>query len=103
LVYVFPVGKHYFLINSGLSWWSIINAASSANQFPPRRGFRPLYGPPGMLMDFKDYLLFKGSADNAIVEGRFDHNWRLPASDAEKMKATGAVSFTTMPNENKKN
>jgi hypothetical protein len=55
-----------------------------------------------MLMDFKDYLLFKGSADNAIVEGRFDHNWRVPDSDAQKFKASSAVSFTTERNEDKK-
>jgi predicted esterase len=102
LVYVFPVGKHYLLINSGLPWWSMGDAASSANQTPARRGFRPLYGPSGMLMDFKDYLLFKGSADNAIVEGRFDHNWRVPDSDAQKFKASSAVSFTTERNEDKK-
>ncbi|MCI0698979.1 hypothetical protein L0337_44130 [candidate division KSB1 bacterium] len=90
LVYIFPVGEHYLLINSGLPWWSV---AGSGQANPP------MYGPPGLLMDFKDYLLFKDSADNVVAEGRFDNNWRMPESDAEKMKVKGAVNFTTVHNE----
>jgi hypothetical protein len=96
LVYVFSIGEHYVLINSGLPWWSVSAADSSSAQPPPRRGFRPLYGPPGVLMDFKDYLLFKGSIDNVIAEGRFDRDWRVPKSDADKMKSTGAINLATM-------
>ncbi len=93
LVYVFPVGEHYVLISSGLPWWSVGESGRSSNA-PTRRGFRPVYGPPGLLMDFQDYHLFKGSADSMIVAGRFDDNWRVPESDAEKMRPTGAVTIT---------
>ncbi|MGH7453637.1 MAG: alpha/beta hydrolase-fold protein, partial [bacterium] len=93
LVYVFPIDKHYVLISSGLPWWTV--AGSGMINPPARRGFRPLYGPPGLLMDFNDYLLFKDGANNVIAAGRFDNNWRVPEPDAEKMKLTGAVSFTT--------
>jgi poly(3-hydroxybutyrate) depolymerase len=75
LVYIFPIDSHYVLINSGLPWWTV--GEVSANP-PTRRGFRPLYGPPGLLMDLQDYLLFKGSVENVIAAGRFDHNWRMP-------------------------
>jgi hypothetical protein len=44
------------------------------------------------LSSFGDYILFKGSLANTVVEGRFDRNWKLPAADAAKMTATGAVS-----------
>jgi len=75
LVYIFPIGTHYILVNSGLPWWTV--GEGSANP-PTRRGFRPLYGPPGLLMDLQDFLLFKGSMDNVIAAGRFDQNWRVP-------------------------
>jgi hypothetical protein len=99
LVYIFPVGERYVLVNSGLPWWSVAEPAAgtdSGTAGPPRRrGFRPLSGPPGLLMDFEDYILFKGSAENAVAAGRFDSNWRVPESDAEKLKSTGAVTIVT--------
>jgi predicted esterase len=91
LVYVFPIDKHYVLINSGLPWWSAVGS-SQANP-PTRRGFRPLHGPPGLLMDFNDFLLFKGSVDNVVAESRFDRDWRVPEPAAEKMRSTGAVTI----------
>ncbi|MCG3120640.1 MAG: hypothetical protein ALAOOOJD_03421 [bacterium] len=87
LVYIFPLGGHYVLINAGLPWWTV--AAGGANQ--QRRGFRPVFGPQGMLMNFEDYLLFKDSADQAIAMGRFDQNWRVPEADAVKMRSAGVV------------
>jgi hypothetical protein len=40
----------------------------------------------------QDYIVYKGSPDNVVAQGRFDNNWRVPADDAEKIKATGAVT-----------
>jgi hypothetical protein len=93
LLYVLPVGEHYLLINSGLPWWSVAGRGSNSPQPPVRRGFRPLSGPPGLLMDFQDYLLFQGSVDSVIVEGRFDRNWRVPEADAAKMRSAGVVTI----------
>lgn len=84
LVYIFPIGAQYVLINSGLPWWTV--GEGFANP-PTRRGFRTLYGPPGLLMELPDYLFFKGSMENVIAAGRFDHNWRMPEQDTEKIKA----------------
>lgn len=90
LVYVYPAGERVVLISSGLPWWQ-----------PPEDGSTGQGGrsspftnqvPAFWLSGRGDYLLFKGSADNIIAEGRFDQNWRLPAADAEKMLATGAVT-----------
>ncbi|NUO84340.1 phospholipase, partial [candidate division KSB1 bacterium] len=94
LVYVFPSDGHYVLVNSGLPWWTMSAAPAANANSPRRRGFRPLFGPPGMLMDLQDYVLFQGSLENIIAEGRFDRNWRVPAAEAEKMKATGVVTAT---------
>ena len=41
----------------------------------------------------KDYILFKGSVDSPVVEGRFDRNWRITEADAAKLTASGAVTF----------
>ncbi len=96
LVYVFPSGGHYVLINSGLPWWT--NSSGNRPTSPGRRrGFRFSFSPAALLGDYKDYLLFKESPDNAIAEGNFDRTWRLSAADAEKMKATGAVTVDKAP------
>jgi hypothetical protein len=88
LAYIFPIGSHYVLVNSGLPWWTESSAVNSA----PRGGFSFVAGPAGALMKISDdYILFRGSAGNPIAEGRFDNDWRLPAADAGKMKATGVV------------
>lgn len=84
LLFIAPAGNHYALVNSGLPWWT----GSESIQRP---GFHPLSGPAGLLDQFGDYLLFKGSLDNVIAEGRFDRNWKLPPDAAARMRATGAV------------
>jgi hypothetical protein len=49
----------------------------------------------GALPGLPDYVLFKDSLTNVVAQGSFDNNWRLPAADAAKMKATGAVTLGT--------
>lgn len=92
LLYIFPRGEHYVLINSGLPWWTVAERSGP----PTRRSFRALFGPPGMLMDLQDYVLFKEAIDNVIVEGRFDANWRMPEADAEKLQQTDVINFNQM-------
>jgi len=95
LVYVFPVEGHYVVISSGLPWWTPPPAPAPGQAAPPTatppRRFSFLGGTAQALTGFKDYILFKDSAANVIAEGRFDNDWRLPESDAEKMRASGAV------------
>jgi hypothetical protein len=31
-----------------------------------------------------------------VADGRFDHDWRLPAVEAQKIRATGLVSLSAM-------
>jgi predicted esterase len=96
LVYVFLVGEHYVVVSSGLPWWTTPPPppAGAAPATPPsRRGFGFMPGTPSALMGMKDYVLFKGSLADVIVEGRFDSNWRISGANAEKMKTTGAVTL----------
>jgi acetyl esterase/lipase len=90
LVYVFPSGEHYVLVNSGLPWWTV-SAGNRPAGPDRRRGFRFAGWPAAMLADHKDFLLFKESADHVIAEGNFDRNWRVADADAQKMKAAGVT------------
>jgi predicted esterase len=85
LVYIFPEGKRYVLVNSGLSWWTGAEDAERGgfDRYAPH--LRPL-------ATFGDFVLFKGSLTHVVVEGRFDRNWRLPPASAQAMAATGAVA-----------
>ncbi|MCU1275022.1 MAG: peptidase-like protein, partial [Bryobacterales bacterium] len=84
LLFIAPAGNHYVLINSGLPWWTGADQIKS----PRYQFFCP---PAGVLSNFEDYLLFRGSLDNVVAKGRFDRHWKLPADAISKMQATGAV------------
>jgi acetyl esterase/lipase len=96
LVYVFPIGGHYVVVNSGLPWWA-------GSDTPPtgtagrRPRFRFYAWPSALLSDFKDYLLFKGSPENAVAEGFFDRDWGLSEADAAKLQASGAITLKGAP------
>jgi pimeloyl-ACP methyl ester carboxylesterase len=85
LVFVAPVDGRYVVVNSGLPWWT---DARQANR-PGARGDEPFE----LLSTFGDYILFKGSLKNVVAEGRFDRNWKVPAAEAARLKATGAVNI----------
>lgn len=84
LVYVYPVGNRNVVVSSGLPYWTRLDQAKVGGLpfLPPR--YR-------LLQNAGDFILFKGGIDNVIAEGRFDNEWRLPASVAERLRATGAV------------
>jgi len=84
LVFVAAAGNHHVLVNSGLPWWT----GAEHVKAPHFEFIRP---PATVLTRFGDYVLFKGSLENVVAEGRFDKHWKLTAADSEKMKATGAV------------
>lgn len=62
LIYIFPVGDRYFLVNSGVNWWT-----GAGRNTPPHR----------LLAGLEDYALYKGSLNNLIESGRFDRDWKL--------------------------
>lgn len=97
LLYVFPVEERYVLISSGLPWWGPaqpIPGAAPARGAAPGRRPSPFMGDVVALglMGLPNFLLFQGSPENVLVEGRFDHSWRVPEADARQLRATGAVT-----------
>lgn len=86
LVFIFPAGDRYVLVNSGRPFWTGADKATRpVFQFTP-----PL---ERTLMGFGDFILFKGSLENVVAEGSFDRSWRMPAEQAAKMAATGTVQI----------
>ena len=78
LLFVAPAGDRYVLVNSGLSWWT--GAPQDALPFE-------------VLPTFGDFILFKRSLKDVVVEGRFDRNWKLPAEEATRLAAAGVVQL----------
>ena len=117
LVYVYPVNGHYFLIASGTPWFPLTDPAP---RIPGGRGAAPAGagrggGAPGgagfarqdislgidffapaqrSLTKWGDFILYKDTPTNILVQGRFDGNWKLTAADAEKLAATGVVTVS---------
>jgi pimeloyl-ACP methyl ester carboxylesterase len=86
LVFIAPVDGRYVVVNSGLPFWTGKEAAKR-----PGLGF--IESLHELLGSFGDFILFKGSLENVIAEGRFDRQWKLPPEDAAKIRATGAVNI----------
>jgi pimeloyl-ACP methyl ester carboxylesterase len=84
LVFLAPLGGHYVVVNSGLPWWT------GAAQVK-RSGWRITPAPYHVLESFGDYVVFRGSLEHVVDEGRFDRNWKLAPAAAAKLAATGAV------------
>lgn len=86
LAYVFPVGNHYVLVNSGLS---ILDAPESDKQIS---GLSRFVAVPVLyaLSKFDDYALYNRNA--VIANGRFDDQWQLPEGAAARLRETGVVA-----------
>lgn len=87
LVYIFPMNRHYILVNSGLPWWT-----------PPKntgaqRGFAFSGSKVEALKNLGDFLLFRESPENTVAAGNFDKDWKLPADAAEALKGAGTVKL----------
>ena len=83
LIFVQFIDGRYVVVNSGTPWWTGANPSK-------RSGFAFLSLEHGVLNTFPDFLLFKGSLDNVIVEGWFDENWALTSRDIAKINHDGA-------------
>jgi hypothetical protein len=86
LVYIFPMNRHYILVNSGLSWWTP----------PKKQGGEGGYAFSGSkveaLKSMGDFLLFRESPDDVVARGRFDNHWMLPPDVIQNMKDSGVVT-----------
>jgi predicted esterase len=87
LLYIFPVNKHYVLINSGLSWWTPLKKNTG------QEGFTFLSSKADILKNYQDFILFKDSPDNIVTQGYFDNNWKLPQEAASALKTAGITNI----------
>jgi len=87
LLYIFPVNKHYVLVNSGLPWWTPSKSASGQG------GMAFMGAKVDGLKNFQDFILFRESPENVISQGCFDNNWNLPSDAANAMKAIGVINI----------
>lgn len=87
LVYIFPMNRHYLLINSGLPWWT------PSKQTTRQAGFAFGGLKIEALKKMGDFILFRESPDSTITQGRFDKNWKLPPEAVQAMKTTGVVTI----------
>jgi poly(3-hydroxybutyrate) depolymerase len=81
LLYVFPVSDHYIAVSSGLPWWAGVED----------QGFPFVPSAHRSLPDFKDLLLFKGSAKNIVADGYFTQDWKLPESLLMPLTKAGVI------------
>ncbi len=86
LVMVVPAWGRTVLVNSGLPFWT-------GEDRVKRPGLPFLAGPHTVLQSFGDFILFKGSLEDVVAEGRFEPNWKVPEGAAAKMRETGAVTI----------
>jgi predicted esterase len=80
LAFIFPVDKHYVVVNSGLAWWT--GSDEQNYRFPPAYNEVP---------NFKDFVLFNETVKNKIVEGYFDENWKVKSNDAASLNGIVTV------------
>jgi len=86
LLFILPVGKRYVLVSSGLPWWT---GADEAN----RGGYQLAPATYRLLSTFGDYILFKGTLANVLVEGRFDRTGKIGPDVAGKLRDSGIVTI----------
>jgi predicted esterase len=72
LTFVYPNGKKYILINSGIPFWQI----PLFDQGPFARLRTP--GKAGQLTGYGDWVYYDGELNNVISTGIFEHNWSIP-------------------------
>lgn len=83
LLYIYPKGDNYVVINSGLSWWANI----------PEQGYPFVSVVHRNLPTFKDFILFKNSVETPVIDGYFDTNWKLPSESINTLKSEGNITI----------
>ena len=86
LLFLYPMDSRFVVVSSGLPWWT----GDDEIRFPGPSFLPAAYR---ILLGLGDYVLFKGSLEHVVAAGRFTDDWKIPAPDAAKMKAAGAVEL----------
>lgn len=84
LFYVWPDGDRYVAINSGLPFYTGADRVR-------RGGPRYLGSPYAVIETLGDFILFRGSLETVIVEGRFDQQWRLREDDVRRLGSSSTI------------
>jgi hypothetical protein len=79
LTYVYPVDGRYIVINSGLPWWT----GTEGNGFQ--------MAPHAALNNLKDFLFFKTSNKNILVDGLFNNDWKLAEEQWKVLTQNGVA------------
>lgn len=87
LLYIYPSNGHYLLINSGLEWWTPSGKSQGT------QGITFMRSAAESLRNLGDFILFKGSIDNVVVQGNFDNEWKLPEQAKSELKKSGVVNI----------
>ena len=87
LVYIYPMNRHYLLINSGLPWWT------PPEQEAGQQGLNFMGAKIEMLKKCGDFILFHRSPDNVIRQGTFDNEWKIKEPDAAALQSSGVISL----------
>lgn len=95
LVYIFPMNKHYVLVNSGLPWWAPKKPVGEGSN--RTGGFAFMQSKIDALRNYQDFVLFYEFSDNIISEGYFDEDWELPDAESAKMKSTEVITINYKP------
>ena len=86
LNFIFPNGKKYILINSGLPFWELPNIDGSP--------FSRLRAPAklSVLNGYGDWVLYDKTLNNVLAKGLFDKDWKLEEKDKLFLEKTGKVN-----------
>ncbi len=80
LTFIYPNGKKYLLISSGIPFWEI----------PPFEngpfGRLRTSSKVGILRGYGDWVYYDKDLNNVISSARFDNNWKIPENEVEKLK-----------------
>jgi len=90
LVYIFPMSRRYIVVNSGLPWWTPPKEAKS------HAGYAFSGTKIEILKNWGDFILFRKTPDDVIIQGVFDNNWKLSSDAARELKESGVVSVKGM-------
>ncbi len=86
LTYIYPNGKKYILVNSGLPFWEI--PALDGGPFGSLRSA----GKGGILSGYGDFVFYDKDLNNVISTGTFTNEWKLPDSEVAKLKSSGKIN-----------
>lgn len=83
LLYIYPQGQNYVVVNSGLNWWANLKD----------QGYPFVSLVHRNLPSFKDFILFKGSVETPVLDGYFENNWVLAEKHKEKLKSIPSITL----------